>query len=280
MATNENAAVPEFTDLFGNSTLTPAQVIQQQQQQRVAQAGQGAQVRGGNIGASQAGAGVGGLLRQILMDQGLMPKDPTQERAEKMVVARGAIDKEVKEKGVDIASDPEAYAALAARHFLKAGMEQESFKAVQMGAVLHARKRAADMDAAKLSGIKAETEKTLAITAALRTKALQGPVLEEAKVALLKDQAKLAQARTKLLDFTRTSKASDPKRGQAAIVLKLLETAGTRPLNARERDQFDRAVKAPWLQSLMGMMLGAGGVPATPLEDTEETEILDLSGGQ
>src|SRR5690554_3963146 len=145
-------------DLFGNPRLTPRQVLQQQLSallQSTAERTAGADPR--TRGVSMMGAAAGGLLRNVLINKGVLPKPPEVERAERLEKARDATMRAAKEQGITPQGDPLAFADLAAKHFLEAGDEQAAMMAVQWRQMQEANLRAAALEQAKLDKTRAET---------------------------------------------------------------------------------------------------------------------------
>lgn len=143
-------AQDQNVDLFGNSTLTPRQLMQRQLSAlledtaaRTAGMDQRAQ------GVSMMGAAAGGLLGNALISAGVLPKPPEMERAEKMMAVRDEVQQAAAEQGIDPSADPEGFANLFASRAMKAGMEQEALMAIQWRDLQKAAKLAEDSERAK-----------------------------------------------------------------------------------------------------------------------------------
>lgn len=136
-------------DLFGKSTLTPRQVIQQQLAKSVSNTESlykdAAPV---NRAAAIWGSGLGGLFRQVLQEKGIIEKDPEVQQAEKMQTLIQESDKATKEKNLKFGT-PEyfEYVAGAAN---EAGMPEIGIKAIQYRDLAQAAARKKDLDEASL----------------------------------------------------------------------------------------------------------------------------------
>lgn len=163
---NTSTAPATGVDLFGNSTLTPRQLMQKQLSSLLKEtATQTAGQDPRNQGASMMGAAAGGLLNQALTNAGVLEKSPEVVRAEKMAAARDAITKDAQEKGLDPVKTPTEFADLAASHFLRAGDEQSALMAINWRNLQEANKRTADLERAKIGEAQAsELEKLKAYT--------------------------------------------------------------------------------------------------------------------
>lgn len=135
-------AQPGVTDLFGNSVVSPRQLMQQQLAALLQEtAARTASSDPRTQGVSLMGAGVGGILGQLLMEKGVLPKPPEIERAEKMEKARTAIQEDATKQGIDPAKDPSAFADLAVSHFMRAGDEQSAGTVLQWKALKESQAR-------------------------------------------------------------------------------------------------------------------------------------------
>lgn len=121
MAQDTNTMV----DLFGNTTLTPRQVIQQQ----LARSIENTQslykdASPVNRAASIWGAGLGGLLRQVLQDKGIIEKDQEVKQAEQAQSLRQETDAKAKELGVTLdPKDPAKFQGDMASLGIQAAMQ-------------------------------------------------------------------------------------------------------------------------------------------------------------
>lgn len=160
MATTQKAQ-PQNVDLFGNSTLTPRDLMQQtlaQIMQDTATQTAGADPR--TQGVSMMGAAAGGLLSKVLIDKGILPKPAAMVRAEGLAKARDAIQQDAADKGIDPVKDPKAFSDAAARYFMGAkypGSEGDALKAIQWGLIQEANQRSAALETANIEKTKAET---------------------------------------------------------------------------------------------------------------------------
>ena len=119
----------ENIDLFGNTTLSPRQVIQQQ----LAKSVENTQAlykdaSPVNKAAATWGAGLGGLFRQVLQEKGIIDKDPEVVKAENMQKVRQETDQEVQERGIAFGT-PEYFEYVAAKAN-EAGMPEIGLKAI------------------------------------------------------------------------------------------------------------------------------------------------------
>lgn len=152
-------AKSKAVDLFGNPTLTPRQVLQQQLAEIMQDtASQTANADPRSRGASMMGSAAGGLLNKVLIEKGVLPKPPEMERAEKMAAARDAIKADAEAKGISPETNPTEFADLAASHFLRAGDEQSAMMAINWRNLQEANKRVADKERASIENIQADTE--------------------------------------------------------------------------------------------------------------------------
>lgn len=146
-------------DLFGNSTLTPRQLMQQQLSKLLedtAARTAGMDVR--SQGASKMGAAAGALIGQGLIKAGVVEEPEEMKRARKFGEVRERIQADVTEAGVDPVNTPKEYADRVATHFMRAGMEGEALKAIQWGQLQESTKRVADAERAKIANLEADTE--------------------------------------------------------------------------------------------------------------------------
>ncbi len=134
-------------DLFGNSRLSPRQVMQQQLSQLLQEtATRTASADPRTQGVSMMGSAVGGLLGDALIKAGVLPKPPEMERAERLEKARTALNEDVTRLGLDPVKDPDAFADRAATHLLNAGDEQGASMALQWKELQAAKKRVAEKE--------------------------------------------------------------------------------------------------------------------------------------
>lgn len=145
MKTATSTAAP--LDLFGNPRLTPRQVLQQQlasvlddTAKQTAGMGQRAQ------GTAMMGAAFGGLMRNALINAGVIEKPPAMVRAEKMQALDGELDQKATEQGLSLKDTPAEYFDLAGSLALKANMPDLALKAVQMRQLHDANQRTAERE--------------------------------------------------------------------------------------------------------------------------------------
>lgn len=263
---------PQFVDLFGNSTLTPRQVVQQQ----IAESIEGAQASfagarpSTQLGAT-LGAAAGGLFRQVLIDKGVLPKDPEQEQAEKLQILREDVNKTADERGISITDDMESYADLVAGKALKLGMEDVAFRAVQMKMLLQAQKRTAELESAKARKTLAEAEKA-------ETEAAAAPALNAATIQEKMTQANLNEVRAAGLKVLTQLKQTDPNRAKVQRFNRIMESFEARlkkdpnaTFTVGERKQLDELARVDAVNKLLGQILGAGTSSTSP-------EVIDLTG--
>lgn len=268
-------------DLFGNPRLTPRQVMQQQLSSLLeSTAAQTAGADPRTRGVSMMGAAAGGLLRNVLINKGVLPKPPEVERAERLEKARDAIQKDAADKGISATGDPVAFGKLAAAHFVDAGDEEAALKALQFSQLHEAAKLKAEKDAAALGKTQAETDKLKVET--LGEAAKIGEM--EERLSLLRRQVADREKRTAL--FARLTDLKSDKKGPGAKVVEIVEgymkradtaeKAG-KPVpdyTAAERRALNELQKAGFMDRiLLGGSGGAVVAPPMPAGDVD----LDLS---
>lgn len=146
-------------DLFGNSTLTPRQLMQQQLAKLLEDtAARTAGLDTRMQGVSRMGAAAGALIGQGLIKAGVVEEPEDMKRARKFGEVREQIKADVADAGVDPVNSPKEYADRAATHFLRAGMEPEALKAIQWGQLQESMRRVADAERAKIANIEADTK--------------------------------------------------------------------------------------------------------------------------
>ncbi len=148
----------QAVDLFGNPTLTPRQLMQQQLaslMESTAEQTAGADPR--TRGVSKMGAAAGGMLGKLLIEKGVLPKPPEMERAERLAKARDEMTRVAAEEGLDMEADPKGFARRAAGIFMKHGEEDGAAKALQWGDTREALKLAADKERAGIANLEADT---------------------------------------------------------------------------------------------------------------------------
>ncbi len=134
-------------DLFGNPRVSPKQMMQRQLAellQETATRTAGADPR--TQGVSMMGTALGGVIGNLMIEKGMVPKPPEMERAEKMEKARTAIDEDAKRQGIDPTQNPSEFADMAASHFLRAGDEQSAMMAMNWKQLQEANQRVAAKD--------------------------------------------------------------------------------------------------------------------------------------
>lgn len=145
------------TDLFGNPRVSPRQLMQQQLAALLQDtAARTASADPRTQGVSMMGAGIGGMLGNLLIEKGVLPKPPEMERAEKMEAARTAINEDATRQGIDPVKMPGEFADLAASHFLRAGDEQSAMKAIQWRNLQEANTRVAERERQQTSTLQAQ----------------------------------------------------------------------------------------------------------------------------
>ena len=156
-------AQDQNVDLFGNSTLTPRQLVQQQLAKlmedtaaRTASMDQRAQ------GTSMMGAAAGGLIGEALIGAGVLPEPPERARARKFQEVQGELHRSLSEEGMSPETHPLEVADRATALFFRAGLEKEAGLATQWGLQQAAIKRAADAERAKIANTEADTKLKLA----------------------------------------------------------------------------------------------------------------------
>lgn len=166
----------QAVDLFGNPTLTPRQLMQQQLSALLEDtAAQTAGADPRTQGVSQMGAAVGGLLSKTLMEKGVIPMTPEMERAKRLQAARDATQQAAAEQGIDPAKNPGEFAELAASHFLRAGDEQAAVMALQYRDLHLAKQRAAEREQQQTNAAAtAEAKDLSAFTPASRKAFVEG----------------------------------------------------------------------------------------------------------
>jgi len=137
-----------YVDLFGNEMPTPEEVAAQQAQAV-------AKNSGGDMFAI-----LGNMVRQRRINRGEI-KDPWQDRARKIQEANTAILKTAQDQGVDFQKDPRAFADLAVKHFVDAGMPREAMMASQWGQMREAMNRDAERQQAQTIELQAKAGKDL-----------------------------------------------------------------------------------------------------------------------
>ncbi len=144
-------------DLFGNPRVSPKQLMQRQLAellQETATRTAGADPR--TAGVSMMGSALGGVIGQLLVEKGLVPKPPEVERAEKMEKARTAINEDAQRQGLDPTKNPGEFADLAASHFLRAGDEQSAMMAMNWKQLQEANQRVAAKDKQAIAASQAQ----------------------------------------------------------------------------------------------------------------------------
>src|SRR3990172_301520 len=132
-------------DLFGNTMLTPRQIIQQQLAKSVSNTEalykDAAPV---NRAAAIWGSGLGSLFRQVLQEKGIIEKDPEVQQAEKIQSFRQKTDADVQEKGLKFGT-PEYFEYIAAAAN-ESGMPEIGLKAIGYRDLAQASKRKKELD--------------------------------------------------------------------------------------------------------------------------------------
>lgn len=267
-------------DLFGNPRLTPRQIMQRQLSSLLeTMAAQASDPR--TRGVSMMGAAAGGLLRNVLINKGVLPKPPEVERAERLEKARDAIQKDAADKGISATGDPVAFGKLAAAHFVDAGDEEAALKALQFSQLHEAAQLKAEEDAAKLAKTKAETAEmeVKTVKAAVETGQM------DEKLNLLRRQVADREKRTEL--FGRLTQLKASKTGPGHKVVEIVEGYMKRAdvaqkagkpaptFTASERAALNELQKAGFMDRiLLGGSGGAIGVPPMPAGGED---IIDLS---
>lgn len=149
-------------DLFGNSTLTPRQMVQQQLDALLKDtAARTASLDQRSQGVAKMGAATGGLIGEALIGAGVLPEPPERARARRLQEARDATQKAATEQGIDPVNNPKEFADLAASHFLRAGDEQAALMAIQYRQLHEANERTAAAERAKINASAASEAKDL-----------------------------------------------------------------------------------------------------------------------
>lgn len=273
----------QFVDLFGNSTLTPRQIAQQQISQTIEEAqasfaGHPASVRT----AATFGAGLGGLFRQTLMDSGVIAKDPEQARAEKLGIMREEVNKLADDHGINAAKDMDQYADLVAGTALKMGMEDVAARAVQQKLLLQAAKRTAAVQESVVTKNLAGAKKDVAEADKAEAEAKAAPEMNAAKLDLLQNQAHLAKVKAAGLQVLTSLKQTDPNRAKVQkwneIIADVEKNGGK--ISPKQRKILDEYAKVDPINRMLGQTLGGGGgVPGGMNDKPEEgADHFDFSG--
>lgn len=152
-------------DLFGNSTKSPREIIQEQINKSFenteALYKDAAPV---NRAAAIWGSGLGTLFTQVLQEKGIIEKPVEVKRAEEAQNFRGEVNRRVQEAGIDVTKNPEAMGDFAVKVLTERNedgtpkykyLEDMLPKALQYSMTMQAAKRAAELEGEKL-----KTEKT------------------------------------------------------------------------------------------------------------------------
>ena len=279
MAEETKTTVP--VDLFGNPRLTPRQVMQQQLSallQSVAARTAAADPR--TRGVSMMGAAVGGLLRNVLINKGVLPKPPEVERAEKLEQFYEEWNRKLDENEISMADDPDAaidFAVAVARKI--PGLEDIGMKALLKKQELAAARRAAELEQAKLDKTRAETTKTEVETVQTAAEVEQ---MEE-KLDLLRRQVANAEQRTQIMKRFADLKQSKTSVSEATakIVERYLKRAEAaekagKPVpdfKPSERKALQELQKAGFIDRIL---LG-GGVLGPSLTGGGGDDVIDLT---
>lgn len=277
MAKTQN---PQYVDLFGNSTLTPAQVVQQQIAKSIksaqeAFAGSDAPVKAG----ATFGAGLGGMLRGALMDSGMLSKDPEVEAAERNQILKEDILKTAKEKGIDI-TNLENLADLTASKAMDMKDFATASKAVQLKLVLQAQKRGAALQGSQVTKNLAGAEKDLAEAEKAKAETKAAPAINAAKLDLLKNQAHLAKVKAAGLQVLTSLKQNDPNRVKVQkwneIIADVEKNGGK--ISPKQRKILDEYSKVDPINRMLGQTLGATPEAVAPAAAPDEaSEHFDFS---
>lgn len=145
-------------DLFGNPRLSPRQVLQQQLAEIMKDtAEQTARSDPRTQGVSMMGSALGGLLRNAMIDKGVLPKPPEVERAEKMEALDAELMQNLERDGLTFEQNPTETFDRAAAIAVKAGMPDVALQAIQRKQLHEAEQRAVEMQKAQLTKTRAES---------------------------------------------------------------------------------------------------------------------------
>lgn len=265
MATSTQA--PQMFDLFGGQ-LQPGQVAANQisesiQNAQNAYAGNRPPVRT----AAMLGAGIGGLFRQVLMDNGVLPKDPEQQAAERAANIKTEANAAADKAGVNIVSNPDAYADLVATTAMKYGDDATAAKAVQLKLMLQAQRNAAALQQSNIQKNTAGAIKDVAEANKANAEAAAMPEMNAAKLDALKSQASLNAAKEKNYNILTSLKANDPTRAIHQKVDTILTDFQARlkknpnaNYTAGERKVLDEAARIGVMDKIMGGAMLGGAV--------------------
>lgn len=231
MPTTQKAQSP--VDLFGNSRLTPRQVLDQQLSELM----QETDARTANLGprergTSQLGAAFGGLLRNSLISAGVLPKPPEVERAERLEAAREKIKAAAAEQGLDMTKDPVAFGKLSAGYLLEVGEEEGALRAIQFSQLHEAAREKKELTRQQINTAAANEAKDL------------GVFTPESRQAFIKGERK--DPSVLVLD----PEAKDKGRGEYFVPVQTAE--GVVAFDARRGITLDPSTKQPIKRPVVG----------------------------
>lgn len=144
-------------DLFGNPTLTPQQLLQQQLSKLLEDtANRTAGLDTRMQGVSQMGAAAGALIGQGLIKAGVVEEPPEMQRARKFQTMREELHTSMADKGLTLENNTEDVYDLATSIAMRAGMEDVALKAQQAKQLHQANKRVAEKERAQTDLAKAQ----------------------------------------------------------------------------------------------------------------------------
>jgi hypothetical protein len=262
-------------DLFGNSTLTPRQIMQQQLTALIDSASKDAAGDTRMQGVATMGAAFGGMLRSALIDKGVLPKPPEVEAAERRETARKKTQEDAQAQGISPVDNPEDFADLAAANFLQAGDEGSALMALQWKDLRKASARKAELDAATVAAKGAAAMKDLKETEQMGEKlelARRGMADKEKRTALLGRLTQVKESKTgpghKVVEIVE----GYLKRADAA------EAAGKKvpDFTAKERRALAELQKTGFMDRIM-LNTVPGMSDAAPGGASSADNIIDLS---